>query len=68
MPSPFKTIPYAVAPNHKLILLLPYNYNLAAVMNCNINNWCVGHLTRDPCGIKTTALEIPEANSSGSQC
>lgn len=36
--APFNGTPHVVViPNHKVILLLPHNYDLAPIMNFNVN-------------------------------
>lgn len=38
-----------VTPKHNITLLLLHNWNVATFMNCNVNIWCAGYMTCDPC-------------------
>lgn len=43
--------------SHKVSLLLLYNYNFAAALNCNVNIWYVIPVGVTKHGLKTAALE-----------
>jgi hypothetical protein len=42
------TLWYRSYSNHRIISLLLYNCNLAAVVNCDVNIWYAGQLRCDP--------------------
>lgn len=46
----FNTVPHVVVTlNHKIILLLLQNYNIATIMNCDAHIWYTGYLICRPC-------------------